>query len=296
MQIGSVPFVTPSDIRDYSSSASSDNAELKSQNSTLSALNEPSGTEASGRQSEQKPEQQAESPSEFVDQSNSNLKSERELAEFTEQELQQIKELEARDREVRVHEQAHQSVGGQYTGAASYTYQRGPDGVNYAIGGEVSINAGPVQGDPKATIEKADVVRRAALAPAEPSVQDRLVAAEASRMKLEAQAELAAIEAEERQEELNEDNDDEGSSEAAASSENNTNQTESSVSPNDTSSESSADTESEDENVSAEFIDASLSPDDLANLLASEVARRNAMAVFENINQEPPKINLDELV
>ncbi len=46
-----------------------------------------------------------------------------------------ISKLSARDRVVRAHEAAHQAVGGQYAGAATYTYQTGPDGKQYAIGG-----------------------------------------------------------------------------------------------------------------------------------------------------------------
>ena len=50
-----------------------------------------------------------------------------------------VYELQARDSEVRVHESAHQS-GGASTGGASFTYQQGPDGKMYAIGGEVSVS------------------------------------------------------------------------------------------------------------------------------------------------------------
>ncbi|MFP3458098.1 putative metalloprotease CJM1_0395 family protein, partial [Psychrobacter sp. SIMBA_152] len=71
-----------------------------------------------------------------------------------EQELQQIKELKARDTEVRTHEQAHAAVGGQYAGSPSDEYQRGPDGTNYAVGGEVPIDVGVITGDPQATIDK----------------------------------------------------------------------------------------------------------------------------------------------
>lgn len=105
--------------------------------------------------------------------------------------LKVLSELKARDREVRAHEAAHQSVGGQYAGAVSYVYQRGPDGAQYAVGGEVSIDVAPVQGDPQATIEKMRVVRAAAMAPAEPSAQDRAVAAQAMQIMLQAQTELS---------------------------------------------------------------------------------------------------------
>lgn len=121
---------------------------------------------------------------------------ERELVNgLTEQERQQVRELAARDREVRAHEQAHANVGGRYAGSPTYSYQRGPDGRQYAVGGEVSIDISPVPGDPQATIEKARIVRRAALAPAQPSSQDRAVAAEATALEQRARAELLALDA-----------------------------------------------------------------------------------------------------
>lgn len=109
-----------------------------------------------------------------------------------EAELQALADLKSRDREVRAHEAAHQAVGGQYAGSISYVYERGPDGAQYAVGGEVSIDTSPVQGDPQATIEKMRVVSAAALAPAEPSPQDRAVAAEAMQLMLQARAELSS--------------------------------------------------------------------------------------------------------
>ena len=105
-------------------------------------------------------------------------------------ELQILADLKARDREVRAHEAAHQAVGGQYAGSISYVYQRGPDGAQYAVGGEVSIDTSPIHGDAQATIEKMRTVRAAALAPAEPSSQDRAVAAEAMQLMLQARSEL----------------------------------------------------------------------------------------------------------
>ncbi len=115
-----------------------------------------------------------------------------------EQEQQEIQRLAARDREVRAHEQAHAAVGGQYAGAAQFQYERGPDGVRYAVSGEVPIDVGR-EATPEATIAKAQIVKRAALAPAEPSPQDRRVAAEASRMETEARKELTVEESREEQ-------------------------------------------------------------------------------------------------
>jgi hypothetical protein len=102
----------------------------------------------------------------------------------------EIKTLAARDREVRTHEQAHMAAGGQYAGAATYEYQRGPNGVNYAVGGEVPISTSE-EATPQATLRKAQIIRRAALAPAEPSPQDRRVAAMATQMESAARAEIA---------------------------------------------------------------------------------------------------------
>ncbi len=115
-----------------------------------------------------------------------------------EEELETIRELARRDREVRSHEQAHQAVGGQYAGAMSLTYTTGPDGKRYAVAGEVGIDISPVPGDPQATMAKAERIRRAALAPAEPSSQDRAVAAQATQLQLDAQAELRQLEREAR--------------------------------------------------------------------------------------------------
>ena len=102
-----------------------------------------------------------------------------------------VDQLAARDREVRAHEQAHAAVGGQYASSPTYTYQRGPDGVSYAIGGEVSIDTSPIPNDPEATLRKAEQIARAANAPAEPSGQDRAVAAQAAKMAQQARVEIS---------------------------------------------------------------------------------------------------------
>lgn len=113
------------------------------------------------------------------------------------QEQLEIAELASRDREVRAHEQAHAAVGGAYAGAPTYTFTRGPDGKRYAIGGEVSIDSSPIPNDPEATLRKMELVQRAALAPAEPSAQDRRVAAQAAAQATQARAELAQLRREE---------------------------------------------------------------------------------------------------
>jgi hypothetical protein len=105
-------------------------------------------------------------------------------------EAEQIRKLKARDAEVRAHEQAHAATGGAFAGAPSYEFQRGPDGHNYAVGGEVPIDVSAIPGDPQATIQKMQQVQRAALAPPDPSGADRAIASTASAMILAARREL----------------------------------------------------------------------------------------------------------
>lgn len=109
-------------------------------------------------------------------------------------ELLVTRKLSERDREVRNHERIHASIGGAHASAPSYSYQRGPDGRLYAVDGEVRIDTSPVPDDPQATLEKAEVLMRAALSVPEPSTQDRRVAAEARVMAAEARAEIAKAE------------------------------------------------------------------------------------------------------
>ena len=116
---------------------------------------------------------------------------------LTEEDRRVIAELKKRDREVRAHENAHKAAAGTHAGGISYTYQQGPDGKRYAVGGEVPIDISPVDGNPQATIRKMQQIRRAALAPAEPSGADRAVAAAATKALLQAQSEIAAERAEE---------------------------------------------------------------------------------------------------
>lgn len=109
---------------------------------------------------------------------------------------QKINDLQLRDREVRSHEQAHAAAGGPTTGAPSYSFEVGPDGKKYAVSGEVSVDLSPVKGDPRATITKMQKVYNAALAPANPSIQDTRVANNAAKLIAQAQAELLALQQE----------------------------------------------------------------------------------------------------
>jgi SprA-related family len=104
-------------------------------------------------------------------------------------EVQKLQELKQRDLKVRTHEQAHLAAAGQYArGGASFTYQKGPDGASYAVGGEVSIDMGKER-TPEATITKMQTIKRAALAPSSPSGTDRSIAAAAGMMESHARRE-----------------------------------------------------------------------------------------------------------
>jgi len=109
---------------------------------------------------------------------------------LTPEEQKMVAELQQRDREVKIHEQAHMANAGQYArGGATYSYQQGPDGRRYAIGGEVPIDISPEK-NPEQTIQKMQTVKRAAMAPAEPSSADRSIAAAAAALEAQARQEI----------------------------------------------------------------------------------------------------------
>jgi hypothetical protein len=110
--------------------------------------------------------------------------------ELSEGEKEAVEKLEDRDQEVKSHEQAHQIAGGNLVRGKNFSYTTGPDGKRYAIGGEVQIDISEVPNDPEATIQKMQQVKRAALAPSDPSMQDRAVAARAAQIEAKARSEL----------------------------------------------------------------------------------------------------------
>ncbi len=93
-----------------------------------------------------------------------------------------LSKLQARDAKVRGHEHSHiMAAGGQAQGLPQYTYQTGPDGRQYAVGGSVNISI-TTSGDAQASARQAETARRAALATGEPSIRDSLTAAQAGDM------------------------------------------------------------------------------------------------------------------
>lgn len=123
--------------------------------------------------------------------------SEESSSALTEEEKKEVERLKERDREVRAHEQAHKAALGPYAaGGIQLQFTTGPDGGRYAVSGQVSVDMSS-EDSPEKNLEKARTIRRAALAPAEPSGADRQVASAASRMEAEARKDMQ----EEQQEE-----------------------------------------------------------------------------------------------
>jgi len=106
--------------------------------------------------------------------------------ELSKKEKELVEKLRAIDRKVKAHEMAHLSVAGPYARGVSFSYVKGPDGVMYAVSGEVKLDTSEVPNDPDATIKKAEIIEKAALAPVDPSPQDLAVAAKARAMKMKA--------------------------------------------------------------------------------------------------------------
>lgn len=136
-------------------------------------------------------ESDSESESESSAQSEARPNANPDPNQLSEEEQRQLQELQVRDREVRAHEQAHVAAGGSLVvRGAVYEYETGPDGQRYAVGGEVKIDASPGR-TPEETVNKAQRIVAAALAPADPSPQDRKVASDAQRMAAEARVAIA---------------------------------------------------------------------------------------------------------
>lgn len=111
--------------------------------------------------------------------------------ELSQDEKKRVEELKRKDAKVRAHEMAHLAAGGALVrGGANFTYEIGPDGKQYAVAGEVKIDMSSDPNDPEKTIRKMQQVRRAALAPVDPSPQDRSVAQQASNIESQMRAKM----------------------------------------------------------------------------------------------------------
>jgi len=133
-----------------------------------------------------------------ISQEITNDKLQTEAAALSEAEQREVDELKQRDAEVRAHEQAHAAAG---AGNVNYTYQTGPDGKQYAIGGSADMQVSAPAGDAKTKMEQARKLRAAAMAPAAPSPTDYAVAAKADRIIAEARQEARKEEVSSNEEE-----------------------------------------------------------------------------------------------
>ncbi|ASM40424.1 hypothetical protein CSPB12327_00340 [Campylobacter sp. RM12327] len=109
--------------------------------------------------------------------------------ELSQEEKLQVAKLQKRDSEVKAHEAAHLASGAGLTRGLNYSYEKGPDGKQYAVGGEVILDTSKGK-TPRETIQKSEQIKRAALAPSNPSSADLKIAANAEAMKNNAQSEL----------------------------------------------------------------------------------------------------------
>ncbi len=121
-----------------------------------------------------------------------NAKSENnsDTTQLSVEDLKIVDDLKRRDSEVRAHEAAHVSAaGGLASGSASFAYQEGPDGMKYAVSGEVQVDTSRGR-SPEETLVKAQRIRAAALAPRDPSAQDQAVASQANEMATGARTDI----------------------------------------------------------------------------------------------------------
>ncbi len=124
--------------------------------------------------------------------SKNDNKDKKNITQLSDEEKLQVAKLQQRDSEVRTHEASHMAAGAGLTSGADFTYQKGPDSKMYAVGGEVEIDTSPGK-TPEETIQKAQQIKRAALAPSSPSPADLKIAANAASMEVSAKAQMQQV-------------------------------------------------------------------------------------------------------
>ena len=126
--------------------------------------------------------------------------------ELTQQEQREVSELKMTDAQVRNHEHAHKAAaGGLHTSGPNYEYETGPDGRKYAVAGDVNVSYSH-SADPEVNLRNAQQLKASALAPADPSSQDRKVAAQAEMEIAQARQEILEEQNQARDEEENSSN------------------------------------------------------------------------------------------
>ncbi len=101
-----------------------------------------------------------------------------------------IEQLKSRDKEVRIHEMSHSTNPELIKiGSAQFDYTIGPDGKAYATGGRVTLSTGSSK-TPEEALAKAEALKRASMAPGEPSSQDFQALNAAQSMEYEARNQI----------------------------------------------------------------------------------------------------------
>ena len=117
--------------------------------------------------------------SDYYDQSSTNITS----FQTDENDFQRVlNKFKHSDANIQSHEQTHASIG-RTTAPISYTYQEGPDGKMYAIGGHVKLDTS-IPDDPKAALFKLDQIKRASLGPSDVSGADIGIASQVNLNKM----------------------------------------------------------------------------------------------------------------
>ncbi|MBT9586150.1 hypothetical protein IV102_22605 [bacterium] len=102
-----------------------------------------------------------------------------------------LKSLQARDEEVRKHEDDHLKEAGEFAaGGPTFKTHTASDGRAYVTSGEVNVDVGEVKGNPQKTVEKMNRVEKAALKPENPSEKDKQVARDAVNTRMKAESDL----------------------------------------------------------------------------------------------------------
>ena len=174
-------FLPPSDTKEDEQADNEESAE----DQTADTITEEAGKKAKGTPPPPTEEEEEEDAEEETVISTSIL-------ETDEEDEEEIAELEEQDEEVKTEQSKQLSAVGQYATGVVYEYEVGPDGEIYAVDGHVSVDTSSIEGDPKASIQKARALKAAMMSGSEFSSSEAAVVQEASQMEAEAMAEIAA--------------------------------------------------------------------------------------------------------
>jgi hypothetical protein len=116
------------------------------------------------------------------------------IGDMTLEQANELKRIQGKADKVVSHEGAHAMVGGTLMlGGPAFQYELGPDGEVYEASGQSRIDMSPLAGNPQATIFKMQHVKRAAMAPLNPSGADRVVASQADQIENQARNQLKSV-------------------------------------------------------------------------------------------------------